>query len=212
MVVLRRKKSSEEDTGSESDEEETEEESYQQTEDTSGQLSEATDTQMGYGGGYAGGTGEQNQQRSMEGSGMYQNEQLPGQSPEEEPMGLPSPTITGDSDMPPEDGDMPGEGEEEFPQPTSISQQAPEEETETEQEELNELFSSITKEEETQDGAGEIPSPTSVTETTESQQDERIGQTIQVACHNCGEMMEAEVDSIPMSIVCWNCGEEGLIE
>lgn len=48
--------------------------------------------------------------------------------------------------------------------------------------------------------------------TGSSGEDERIGQTLDVACHSCGEMMEIEVTQIPMSIACWNCGTEGVIE
>jgi len=37
-------------------------------------------------------------------------------------------------------------------------------------------------------------------------------EVVQVACHNCGELMEVSVTYRPMSIVCWNCNAEGIIE
>jgi len=37
-------------------------------------------------------------------------------------------------------------------------------------------------------------------------------EVLQVACHNCGEMMEITVTERPLTIVCWNCQAEGMIE
>lgn len=35
---------------------------------------------------------------------------------------------------------------------------------------------------------------------------------LQISCHNCQEIMEVTVTERPVTIQCWNCGAEGLIE
>jgi len=37
-------------------------------------------------------------------------------------------------------------------------------------------------------------------------------EVLQVSCHECGEMMEITVVERPVTIVCWNCQAEGMIE
>ena len=35
---------------------------------------------------------------------------------------------------------------------------------------------------------------------------------LQISCHNCGEIMEVTVTERPVTIQCWNCNAEGMIE
>ena len=35
---------------------------------------------------------------------------------------------------------------------------------------------------------------------------------LQISCHACGEMMELTITERPVTIECWNCGTQGLIE
>ena len=41
---------------------------------------------------------------------------------------------------------------------------------------------------------------------------EQVPEELQIACHACGEVMEVTITERPVTIQCWNCSAEGLIE
>jgi hypothetical protein len=157
---------------------------------------------------------------------------------EEEPLLEPTPAmgVEGQEGQP----QLPDYSQPALPPPTEMSIEEPpslheeppmgeEPGPDQKQEDLDALFSDISQEETPREAPppapetggpafgeslpveevqGEEPAPP----LPEQPQDDMIGQTLEVACHNCGEMMAVEIVQRPQVIVCWNCQAEGMIE
>jgi hypothetical protein len=121
-----------------------------------------------------------------------------GQQPEEEPAAEPEPVPVGEPEV--------ELAEEAAAEP--VPKPAPEPLEPGMDPELADIFAPIAE------GEGESAEAEPAAESQEEPQpqDDRIGTTVELACHSCGEMMAVEITHLPMSIVCWNCSADGVIE